>query len=313
MKKTKLVMTLLVRDEGDILENNICFHLAHGVDFIVAVDNASIDKTPKILEKYSKKGLLHFWTVKEHTFEQSKWVASMAKVAIQQFGATHLMHSDADEFWFPQSGNLKIPLPQINQVFYVPTINYLPPSNILKTTLGIRTVVVNSIKGHRDARKLESSKYLLYGGYPKIITSANFTKVIQGNHDVKGARNFGSKIITEVLIHHFPIRSYRQFEKKVSSGGAAYANNPNKNPQIGWHWKAWYKLYLAGKLKQEYQKIRLSRSDKAGLKKTGIIKDIFIPNKILLAKYFYQFQKRKKLLNKLSKRAKLTLWPLSFS
>ena len=50
--KTKLIMTLLVRDEEDILEYNICHHLNQGVDHIIAIDNESIDQTPKILKKY---------------------------------------------------------------------------------------------------------------------------------------------------------------------------------------------------------------------------------------------------------------------
>ncbi len=50
----KLIMTLLVRDEADILEYNICHHLNQGVDFIIAIDNGSIDKTPDILRKYQK-------------------------------------------------------------------------------------------------------------------------------------------------------------------------------------------------------------------------------------------------------------------
>jgi hypothetical protein len=32
-------MTLLIRDEEDIIDKNISFHLKHGVDFIIATDN----------------------------------------------------------------------------------------------------------------------------------------------------------------------------------------------------------------------------------------------------------------------------------
>jgi hypothetical protein len=41
----KIVMTLLVRDEADIVDEHISFHLAAGVDFIVASDNGSSDGT----------------------------------------------------------------------------------------------------------------------------------------------------------------------------------------------------------------------------------------------------------------------------
>ena len=41
----KLVMTLLVRDEEDIVEDHLIYHLNQGVDFVVATDNRSVDGT----------------------------------------------------------------------------------------------------------------------------------------------------------------------------------------------------------------------------------------------------------------------------
>jgi hypothetical protein len=37
----KLVMTLLVRDEQDIIADNLDFHLAQGVDVVLVTDNFS--------------------------------------------------------------------------------------------------------------------------------------------------------------------------------------------------------------------------------------------------------------------------------
>ena len=38
-----LVLTLLCRDEADILDSMLRFHLAQGVDRIIATDNGSVD------------------------------------------------------------------------------------------------------------------------------------------------------------------------------------------------------------------------------------------------------------------------------
>ncbi|MFT6106748.1 MAG: glycosyltransferase involved in cell wall biosynthesis [Rickettsiales bacterium] len=55
----RLVMTLLARNEEDIIEECIKFHLSHGVDFIIATDNGSIDGTRDVFLKYQEKGVLH--------------------------------------------------------------------------------------------------------------------------------------------------------------------------------------------------------------------------------------------------------------
>ena len=55
----KLVMTLLARDEADIVDAQLSFHLNAGVDFVVATDNLSQDGTTEILESYARDGHLH--------------------------------------------------------------------------------------------------------------------------------------------------------------------------------------------------------------------------------------------------------------
>ncbi len=55
----KLVMTLLARDEADVVDAHLAFHLNAGVDFVVATDNGSEDGTTEILERYERAGHLH--------------------------------------------------------------------------------------------------------------------------------------------------------------------------------------------------------------------------------------------------------------
>ena len=55
-RRMKLVMTLLVRNEADIVDAQIAFHLHAGVDFVIATDNGSDDGTVEILERYERAG-----------------------------------------------------------------------------------------------------------------------------------------------------------------------------------------------------------------------------------------------------------------
>ena len=49
-------MTLLVRNEADIVDAQLAFHLNAGVDFVIATDNRSDDGTTEILERYERAG-----------------------------------------------------------------------------------------------------------------------------------------------------------------------------------------------------------------------------------------------------------------
>ena len=52
----RLIMTLLVKDEEEMLEKNLIFHKSLGVDGFIVTDNNSSDATPRILQKYKDKG-----------------------------------------------------------------------------------------------------------------------------------------------------------------------------------------------------------------------------------------------------------------
>lgn len=77
----KIVMTLLVRDEEDIIRENIEYHLAQGVDYFIATDNRSNDATTDILKGYERKGVLHYCYEADDDYSQGEWVTRMARMA----------------------------------------------------------------------------------------------------------------------------------------------------------------------------------------------------------------------------------------
>ncbi|MFL5819106.1 MAG: glycosyltransferase family 2 protein [Solirubrobacteraceae bacterium] len=105
----RLVMTLKVRDEEDVIESNLRYHVAQGVDFFVVTDNGSVDRTPDILRAYQQAGLLHLIEepAREFDHQARNWVTRMARMAATEFGGDWVLHADADEFWWPVGGNLK--------------------------------------------------------------------------------------------------------------------------------------------------------------------------------------------------------------
>lgn len=125
-RKFQLVMTLLVRDKVDIIRENINYHLKHGVDFIIATDNGSVDGTREVLEEYSHKGCLYLIDEKGQNFAQSEWVNRMGKIAYEELKAEITFHCDADEFWVSKTGSLKDEISSIEEgVLNVNLLNVL--------------------------------------------------------------------------------------------------------------------------------------------------------------------------------------------
>ena len=98
----KLIATLLVRDEADVVRATIEHHLAQGVELIIAMDNGSVDGTLEILREYESAGRVELSTQPDHDYRQSEWVTQMARRASAVHHADWVINLDADEFWVPR-------------------------------------------------------------------------------------------------------------------------------------------------------------------------------------------------------------------
>lgn len=99
-----LAMSILVRDEVDIIEHNIRYHASMGVGHFVVTDNGSKDGTREVLEDLSRKYSLTIIDEPSHTIDQDLWVTRMAQTIKDKGGYDWIIHNDADEFWCPDNG-----------------------------------------------------------------------------------------------------------------------------------------------------------------------------------------------------------------
>lgn len=287
----KLVMTLLVRDEEEIIEQNICFHLNNGVDFIIVTNNNSVDKTSDILEKYRKMGYLTYLNQSSETFEQSKWVSNMANIAIDKYSADFLIHVDADEFWYPSHGTLKDCIDDETDLSIVNVVNYLPQYNTNdESYLNDNYVVSNGINCPKEYNKKDVNKYLLYRYHPKIITSSKYRNIGMGNHVVVDNNGVKPKWNNNIQIHHFPIRSFNNFKTKVINGGKSLSNNLERDLNMGWQWRKWYEIYESGEIERAYKELCMTDKLQEYLMKE-IIKYSEVPKKIRWSKKLFIYRR----------------------
>src|SRR5215211_3884954 len=100
-------MVYKVRDEADIIEDNLRFHLAQGLDFFVIVDTGSVDGTLEILERYEEAGLVRLERTTGGIHDMKRGGEEEITRMAVEMGADWIVHNDADEFWWPADGNLK--------------------------------------------------------------------------------------------------------------------------------------------------------------------------------------------------------------
>jgi glycosyltransferase involved in cell wall biosynthesis len=266
--KQRLVMTLLVRNEADVIEGNLRFHLDHGVDFIVATDNGSSDGTTEILEEYAKQGVVHLLHEPSRVFQQRAWVNRMGRLAYSAFAADMIFHADADELWLPRSGSLKTELSRYSDV----DVLSVPVRNMLIANRGgaecfpgdiiyeVSNPIVKALPKVMDEVNWRS--FLLYRYPNKVIytTRQGYLEVVQGNHDIQPRhwQNYCKQPSCDIEVLHFPVRGFAQFCRKIINNGEGLENleqHFGSKPAHAWHVKRWYALYKNGKLDEEYARL----------------------------------------------------------
>ena len=240
----KLVMTLLVRDEADIVDAQIAYHLHAGVDLVVATDNRSEDATTEILERYAREGVLHLIREPGDDLRQSEWVTRMARLAASDLGADWVLNADADEFWLGRGASLKELLGAVPSRFGA-----------------VRGAWRNFVPRPDDARffaERMTARLCTPSFHPHPL-STHFKSAHRGRADVRIGRGNHEALADGLValrgwypieILHFPVRSYAQCRRKYVTQFVALERNAEKG--IPGHMAEAYEAYRAGRLDDFY-------------------------------------------------------------
>jgi Glycosyl transferase family 2 len=243
----KVVLTVLARDEADVIDAQIAFHLNAGADFIIATDNNSRDGTTKILEAYARSGELHLIREPAEGLRQGEWVTRMARLAASEYGADWVINTDADEFWWPRGGSLKevlaaVPAPYgIVEAFWRSFVPRPEDGSLFAERMTARLSQQAPINDPTS----------FYRPVIKVAHRADpNVNVARGNHALAGSslRTLTTWHPIEVL--HFPLRSRAQWTRKVELQGEAFTKHIERSG-TGYHLKG-YEALQGGRIDDQY-------------------------------------------------------------
>ena len=250
----RIILTLLCRNEADIIATTIQHHLDQGIDLIIATDNGSTDCTVEILEKFVQRGCLHLIHEYEHTHDQAIWVTRMAQLAWQQYEAEWIIHCDADEFWWTKEKNIKHELSQVPsniEALSIERFNFLPPPNQLQPAAPFHQIqTIRERKSFNNLGNPLPSK-ICHRGRDGIFVG-------DGNHKlIRNHQSINTIPWQSLEILHFPVRSYEQFEQKICDGATALERNSRIDSNVGLTWRSIYHNHFKkGTLPAYYNSLR---------------------------------------------------------
>jgi Glycosyl transferase family 2 len=241
----KVVMTLLVRDEADIVEAQIAFHLNAGVDLVIATDNRDEDGTTEILQSFARDGSLHLIEEPGDDLRQSEWVTRMARLAATELAADWVFNADADEFWCPRGGSFRelfAAIPDRYGVVRGAWRNFVPRPDDDRFFAERMTVRLGKPSFH---------PHPLSTHFKSAHRAAADVRVGRGNHEAFADGLVPLRGWYPIEILHFPVRSLEHCTRKYVTQFVALDRNAEKG--IPAHMADAYRAYRAGALDAFYK------------------------------------------------------------
>jgi hypothetical protein len=242
----RLVLTMMIRDEVDIVVPMIEHHVDQGIDLLIVTDNGSVDGTTEILERYAAAGIVELHHDPVHRMQQGALVTGMARRACTEHGADWVINADADEFLVPLDRSLTVRevlerTPMALQAFTVPVTNLV--GSPAQRGAGVDRLVWRDCRTDEALQAIgiyaQPTANAIHIGDPQI-------KVSEGNHFVSLDSRGQPDPAVSMEVLHLPWRSWSQFETKVINAGRAYEANTDLQPSPKHHGMADYRRAQAG-------------------------------------------------------------------
>ncbi|MBF4591174.1 glycosyltransferase family 2 protein [Curtobacterium sp. VKM Ac-1395] len=259
-----LAVTLMVRDEADVLPAWFDHHVAQGFDVFVITDNGSTDGTADLVRAFAERTdvVVDLRHDPVHRKQQGTVVTGMARDAASVHHADWVVNADADEFILPvdRSRTVRQVFEQLDPAigaFFVPVVNLT--GRMAKSGAGVERL---HWRDERTAEELRAAGLVAPPTPNTVHVGDPEVTVVQGNHraSVANGAPVPDDLALEVL--HLPWRSWKQYEHRVEVSGRAYEANPDLTPSPRHHGMIDYRRLQDGLLQAAFS-LRFVTDDEA--------------------------------------------------
>ncbi len=237
----KLIGIVQVRNEADIIEPFVRHH-ASMLDEIVILEDGSSDATDTILSALQQEGLpLVVLRRAEIGYDQSRRMSGLMRHAFDTLAADWVIPLDADEFLeMPPGQSLRERLTVEDELLSVPWSNFVwspaddanpEPNPVLR------------LKSRTPPRS-DQHKVLV----PARLGLTDEARLWAGNHGFSAAGLVcQAKLLSDVVLCHFPVRSFEQFASKVAIKYLQYRSFADREPGHGLHYDEPFEALKSGR------------------------------------------------------------------
>jgi hypothetical protein len=228
-----IVVCILSRDEPVLLRENVQ-HLIHNenINHIIVTNHVSITTNREVLAEFGDNIVRQIDRPRALPFPQDRWRTTMARMAIQHFGASWVVLADTDEFWHGLQS-----LHKIDPVFESVT-------------------VLERLFEHYGTRLDPAEGYSTFNMPWHMLGRGNAGKTLHRavnpmmlvTHKSHRPLNPGPVLRDppEISLHHYPVRDWERFLLKVHTANEHNARIARRT--------AWRKMKKRGKLREHWMK-----------------------------------------------------------
>jgi len=262
----KIVANIQVGNEIELIDHHIQYHLALGIDAFVIVELMSSDGTRELLQKYRddpRFRIRHcdFDDIVDdsgiRTPEFSRWMLDTAR---DEFSADWIFRIDADEFLFPQGGDLRAVLQDLPRqaAHEIERLNVVAPAGSAPIAiprswqqLAALNIMARPLEINRNQYKRAPDvplNLIRQGAKTVLGASTGYTLNTGGHHPVDASGEFVRPArLNALILAHFWFSSLSRFRRKVETICRFQAISRERlGAKVAWQWSRWEELAANG-------------------------------------------------------------------